>query len=305
MYNEYITIMNIIILIYSLILLCIIIYNAFKGTKNKKNIIEPFENANDNKTNNDKTNNDKTNNDKTNNDNKNIIILLGDSILKNNSYVKPGFSLEDLLIKTLEKTKDYNYELLNYAEEDGTVSDVYRQLEYIPSKYHDLGNKYNIKLFLSIGGNNILNLIKEEQILVINDSIWNSNVQDQKLLNIFDKYEHLINAIKAKFPFSNSELFLLNIYYPYGEYVNNASAKNDKTKDISANINNNKIKELYNYIKIWNNLLQDYVEKNKNNNTKLVNIIDAMKNKDDFTFVIEPSEKGGQKIANIIANQLL
>ena len=282
--------MNITILLYIIILLFIIIYNAFKGSHRDKKIVESFETV--------------INKDNIKNENKNIIILLGDSILKNNSYVQSGSSLEDLLIKTLDNSKYYNYELLNYAEEDCTISNVYRQLESIPSKYLDTGNKYNIKLILSVGGNNILNLIKEEQILVLNDSIWNSNVQDQKLLNIFDKYEHLINAIKAKFPFSNSELYLLNIYYPYNNSVkDNSNIVNDsKTKDNNTNY---KIKELYNSIKIWNNLLQDYVEKNKNKNTKIINITNVMKNKDDFTFVIEPSEKGGQKIANIIVNQLL
>lgn len=277
--------MNIVLLLYIFILLCIIIYNSLKGSIYNKNIIESFENAIDTKSNNQKKN-----------DNKKIIILLGDSILKNNSYVQSGSSLEDLLIKTLDKSKDYNYELLNYAEEDGTISDVYRQLESIPSKYLDTGNKYNIKLFLSVGGNNILNLIKEDQILVLNDSIWNSEGLEHKLLNIFDKYEHLINAIKAKFPFSNTQLYLLNIYYPYGE--NSIT----KTKDNM----NYKIKELYNSIKLWNNLLKDYVSQNKsnNNNTKLINISETVKNKDDFTFVIEPSEKGGQKIANLIASEL-
>jgi hypothetical protein len=67
---------------------------------------------------------------------------------------------------------------------------------------------------------------------------------------------------------------------------------------------NYKIKELYNSIKLWNNLLQDYVSQNKTNNTKLLNISETLKNKEDFTFVIEPSEKGGQKIANLIALEL-
>ena len=273
-----------IVLLYIFILLCIIIYNSLKGSIYNKNIIESFENAIDTKSNNQKKN-----------DNKNIIILLGDSILKNNSYVQSGSSLEDFLIKTLDKSKDYNYELLNYAEEDGTISNVYTQLESIPSKYLDTGNKYNIKIFLSVGGNNILNLIKEDQILVLNDSIWNSEGLEHKLLNIFDKYEHLINAIKAKFPFSNTQLFLLNIYYPYGD--NSIT----KTKDNM----NYKIKELYNSIKLWNNLLKDYVSQNKsNNNTKLINISEIVKNKDDFTFIIEPSKKGGQKIANLIASEL-
>ena len=279
--------MNIILLFYSFILLTIIIYNALKGSKNKNTKIESFENINNNKSNSENANKD---------NNKNIIILLGDSILKNDSYVKIGSSLEDLLTKTLEKTKDNNYELLNYAEEDGTISDVYRQLESIPSKYLDNRNKYNIKLFLSVGGNNILNLIKENNVLVLNDSIWNNEGLENKLLNIFDKYEHLINAIKAKFPFSNTQLYLLNIYYPYS----NDNSSINKTKDNM----NYKIKELYNSIKLWNKLLQDYVSQNKTNNTKLLNISEVLKNKDDFTFVIEPSEKGGQKIANLIVLEL-
>jgi len=62
----------------------------------------------------------------SNNNDKNSIVLLGDSILKNNSYVKNGQSIEDIL---REKKGDNLYCL---ALNNSTIVDVYSQIDSIP-----------------------------------------------------------------------------------------------------------------------------------------------------------------------------
>lgn len=109
------------------------------------------------------------------------IILIGDSMLKNNSYVKPGFAVDELLRKKVGPNKT----IVNYAREEAQIVDVYEQLTHI-------NDSDTNRIFLSVGGNNIIK----------NPSDVNS---------IFEKYKKLIDAIKTKLP--NSKLFLLNIYH--------------------------------------------------------------------------------------------
>jgi hypothetical protein len=110
------------------------------------------------------------------------IILLGDSMLKNNSYVKPGFAVDDLLRKQVGPNKT----IVNYAREDAEIVDVYEQLTHIVDSDTN-------RIFLSVGGNNIIKNHSSE------------------VNSIFEKYTNLIDAIKTKLP--NSKLFLLNIYH--------------------------------------------------------------------------------------------
>ena len=110
------------------------------------------------------------------------IVLLGDSMLKNNSYVKPGFAVDDLLRKKVESNKT----IVNYAHEDAQIVDIYEQLTHVDDSDTN-------RIFLSVGGNNIIKNPSSE------------------VNSIFEKYKNLIDAIKTKLP--NSKLFLLNIYH--------------------------------------------------------------------------------------------
>jgi hypothetical protein len=110
------------------------------------------------------------------------IVLLGDSMLKNNSYVKPGFAVDDLLRKQVGPNKT----IVNNAREDAQIADVYEQFTYI-------NDSDTNRIFLSVGGNNIIKTPSSE------------------VNSIFEKYTNLIDAIKTKLP--NSKLFLLNIYH--------------------------------------------------------------------------------------------
>jgi hypothetical protein len=120
-------------------------------------------------------------------------ILLGDSIIKNNSYVKNGKGIDDILS---ERTNGNSY---CYAKDDSKIVDIYSQLDSIPS---DL-NKKNTSVFLSVGGNDILKIFADKDV----------SIKDTKVLDpIFNAYKNLIKSIQTKM--NESKLILLDIYYP-------------------------------------------------------------------------------------------
>lgn len=118
--------------------------------------------------------------------NKKTIILLGDSVFNNNSYVEKGKAVNELL----QKNVDENTTIICLARNDSTINNVYQQLENVNIDLHDK----LITVFLSVGGNDIMNL------------------QKKNLDDTFEKYKTLIGAITNKLP--NVKLVLLNIYYP-------------------------------------------------------------------------------------------
>lgn len=184
------------------------------------------------------------------NNNEKVYVLLGDSIIKNNSYVKNGKGIDDILI---EKTNGNSY---CYAKNNSTVVDVYEQLDLIPSHL----NKPSTIIFLSAGGNDILRIYENKEI----------NVSDTKGLNpIFSSYKKLIKSIQTKM--NECQIVLLDIYYP-------TSIKFAQFKPI---------------LEEWNKLIYT-------NNLQVINISNILIDPTDFTLNIEPSETGGEKIANSI-----
>ena len=181
-------------------------------------------------------------------------ILLGDSILKNNSYVKNGKGIDDILN---EKT---NGNTKCYAKDESTVVDVYSQLDSIPS---DL-NKKSTTIFLSVGGNDILNNYADKEV----------SVKDTNVLGpIFNAYKTLIKSIQTKM--DESKLVLLDIYYP----------------------TNIKLSQYKPILQEWNKLITDFAS---TNNIEVINISNILIESTDFTLNIEPSESGGEKISNQI-----
>jgi lysophospholipase L1-like esterase len=118
--------------------------------------------------------------------NKKTIILLGDSVFNNNSYVEKGKAVNELL----QKNTDENTSIICLAINDSTINNVYQQLENVNI---DLNDKL-ITVFLSVGGNDIM------------------KIQEENLDDTFEKYKTLIGAITTKLP--NIKLILLNVYYP-------------------------------------------------------------------------------------------
>jgi hypothetical protein len=219
-----------------ILLLCFIIIAVSSFTHYYKYYVlrEPFENSN-NKS-------DKT------------YILLGDSILKNNSYVKNGKGIDNILN---EKTNNNTH---CYAKDESTIVDIYSQLDSIPSEMNEKSNT----IFLSVGGNDILNNYADKEV----------SVKDTKVLGpMFNAYKTLIKSIQTKM--NDSKLILLDIYYP----------------------RNIKLAQYKPILQEWNKMISDFAS---TNNLQVINISNILIESTDFTLNIEPSETGGKKIADNI-----
>jgi hypothetical protein len=193
----------------------------------------------------------------SNNNNKNSIVLLGDSILKNNSYVANGHSIEEIL----REKKGDNLHCL--ALNNSTIVDVYSQIDSIPLEL----NNENTTIFLSSGGNDIL-----LQYVDKHDSV----VSDLHVLNvIFISYKKMVKSIQTKM--NKTKIVLIDIYYP----------------------TSNQFSQYKPIVQEWNKMQEKYaLEKSYG----LLQISKRVTSSDDFTVSIEPSEKGGEKIAQSILN---
>lgn len=188
------------------------------------------------------------------------IVLMGDSILKNNSYVDKG--IDDILIER------NNGETYSYAVDNSTINDMYTQLASIPVEL----NKENTYIFLSAGGNDIIQKYVEHS---------NNNLNDkQYLTTIFAAYKKLIRSIQTKM--GRSKLILLDIYLPQSI----------------------KYRQYHDLINEWNSKIYDFAKDSHNNVFDVVRVSKVLTSKDDFTLGIEPSAKGGQKIASQIEQML-
>lgn len=189
--------------------------------------------------------------------NKNSIVLLGDSILKNNSYVKNGQSIEDIL----RENKGDNLYCL--ALNNSTIVDVYSQIDSIPLKL----NNENTTIFLSSGGNDILSQYVDKH---------DSDVSDTHVLNvIFIAYKKMVKSLRAKM--NKAKIVLIDIYYP----------------------TSNQFSQYKPIVQDWNKMLEKYA---REKSYGLIQISKSVTASDDFTLSIEPSEKGGEKIARSILN---
>ena len=183
------------------------------------------------------------------------IVLIGDSMLNNSVYVLSGQSIPDLISKDLEKTT--GKVLYNFAKDGATINDCYLQLDKIST---DLNNT-NTYIFISVGGNNILN----SRVKMV----------AKVTTNLFNQYIELIKSIKTRVP--NAHIFVLNLYYPLNTHY----------------------KSYYDTIDQWNKLLED----NTFLGYRLIQTNKLLVKEDDFTYDIEPSFKGGQKIVREIIDK--
>ena len=241
--------------LYVIMLFCFIVFMGYYNTltRNNYNILkEPFTNNKENKDINKKKGE------------KEIIILLGDSILKNNSYAKSGQSIEEIIYAQ-------NKNSYCYAVDYSLIDDIQSQLNAIPTYL----NTTDTFIFLSVGGNDILSHYEKEN----GNTNDNKNKNNNQILHrIFSSYKQVIHRIQSKM--NKSKIVLLDIYYPEP--------------------NNGKYKEYNNIIMTWNNMIYTYANNPKNNIYDVLKISNIMTEKDDFLHGIEPSTKGGEKIANAI-----
>lgn len=185
-------------------------------------------------------------------------ILLGDSILKNDAYVKDGNSIENLLIK-----HNSNINLYSFAEDNSKIIDIYGQISKIPVE----ANNPNTYVFLSAGGNDILTHYVDR----------NEDITDTSVLKpMFSSYKNLIKSIFSRIP--NAKIILLDIYYPdnlkYRQFYLIIKEWNNMIYDFVGKPCNN----IYSIIKISNQLTQsdDFsfgIEPSTNGGKKIVNLI--------------------------------
>jgi hypothetical protein len=178
------------------------------------------------------------------------VVLLGDSILKNNSYVPDGKGIDNIL-------EERSVKIQSLAVNSSKIVDVYSQINKIPI---DLNNK-STTIFLSSGGNDILSFYVDQH----------GDANDTGFLNtMMAAYKKLVKSIQTRMDLS--KIVLLDIYYP----------------------TSNQYAQYKPLLVKWNDLIANYA---RENSLGLLQISQSVTSSEDFTLGIEPSEKGGEKIA--------
>lgn len=180
--------------------------------------------------------------------NDDIIVLIGDSILNNNMYVPLGKSVADN-IKLISENN-----IIIGAKDGATIDTCYYQL-------NNIINSENYYLFISIGGNDILNHSYEK---------INKNENDE-FEKIKEKYIKFLDFVEKTYP--KTKIYLFNLYYPTDE----------------------KYKKYKNVIKQWNEMISSL-----NSKYEILRLDNLLTNSSDFTHGIEPSAIGSEKIAKLI-----
>ena len=164
-----------------------------------------------------------------------IIVLIGDSIIKNNAYSSDGRGIDDILI---ERTNNNTF---CYAKDHAKIVDIYRHIGEIPIEL----NSVKTTIFISAGGNDILSYYNENS---------NNNETTSFVKMVFSYYKKLIKNIHTKLP--NSQIILLDIYYPnsikYKQYHSIIKQWNGMIYNYATQNNNN----ITGVIKISNLLTQ-------------------------------------------------
>ncbi len=182
--------------------------------------------------------------------NNNYVILMGDSVLNNDKYVSSGKSVYDVLKTKLSK-------VVNFAKDGATINDLYEQLDKISVEL----NNTNTYIFISIGGNDILNK--------------RSKLSTAEINRLFNLYNDFLQALKIKL--GSAKINLLNVYLPVNPRYQTYKTSIEQWNQL-LQISSNKVGEMYN----------------------IVDLYGLLKSPNDFVYDIEPSEIGSDKIANII-----
>jgi hypothetical protein len=197
-----------------------------------------------------------TNNNNNNNNSQNVV-LIGDSMLNNSAFVEQGQSVADILSNQLAgKATVYNF-----AKDGATIADCYAQLDKISSNL----NNSNATIFVSCGGNNILNS--------------RGPTDSDYITNLFGQYSELLKSVNVVASSANADIYVLNLYTPTsGHYTSYHSA-----------------------IDQWNQLLDDNASSLGYTVVKTSSLLTV---DEDFTYGIEPSYKGGKKLVSKLVNSV-
>jgi hypothetical protein len=210
------------------------------------------------------------------------FIILTSSIFSLRDYFKSQESMETmsrniilmgdsvlqnkLYVKEGETVEDKlkkmnpNLNIYNFARDNATIVDVYEQLNAVPIGLND-GSSV---IFLSVGGNDFLTSYEYDN---------GDTIKTRDLEVMMNAYKKLIRSIEAKM--NKTPIILFDIYYP-------------------TNLKYKRFKPL---LEKWNKMLKDYVEKGK---YRMLNVSELLVKPEDYTLSIEPSEIGGEKIAEKI-----
>lgn len=119
-----------------------------------------------------------------------VVVLVGDSLLRNDAYVPYGESVSDWLRLDLP--------CITVAFDGATIQDVYTQIEHIPLKL----NTPDTTIVLSAGGNDFLQ----------NYTLLQSGTNDLYLQKTFEAYMVLLESLQKKF--NQTTLVVLNLFCP-------------------------------------------------------------------------------------------
>jgi hypothetical protein len=158
-----------------------------------------------------------------------------------------------------------NLNVYNYAKDNSTIVDVYDQINKIPTEL----NKESTIIFLSAGGNDILMNYEYDN---------GDTIKTRDLEVMLNAYKKLVESIQTRL--NQSKIVLLDIYYP----------------------TNIKYKQYKPVLEKWNKMLESYANKNGN---KVLKVSELLVQPEDFTLSIEPSDLGGEKIANEIVSKFV
>lgn len=185
------------------------------------------------------------------------IILIGDSIFDNELYV------DQSIVYYIHKKISREDTILFLAKDNSTIQDSLQQ--QFPHLNQEENNK-NTYLFVSVGGNDIL------QKIVYKDA---SQILPNTLNTIISDYDNFIQKLKTKM--NQSHIILLTLYYPHASYYRNFDS----------------------YIDKWNKNVKRIAKKY---HCRVLDLSTFMKNAEDFSHSIEPSDIGGEKIVDNMMN---
>jgi hypothetical protein len=192
-----------------------------------------------------------------------------EGFINNKKYILLGDSIlkNDAYVsdgKSVENLiAERNKNVNSFAVDHSKIVDVYSQINEIPIEF----DSPNTLIFLSAGGNDILSHYVDQ----------NQDRTDPSILKpMFSSYKNLIKTIQKKLP--KAKLFLLDIYYP----------------------DNLQYKQFHSIINEWNNMIYDFAKNPKNKIYGVIRISSHLTQNEDFSFGIEPSSSGGNKIADLI-----
>lgn len=211
-----------------------------------------------------------------------LLVLLGDSTIDNVNYVPNKASSIPSLLSQKGKKKKYN-DVLIMAKDNAIIQDCFQQwnqaLEQMKKNNHNSPNK--IIIVLSVGGNNLLQLLQE-------DPYTGDKLASQHIPQLLQEYDTLVKKIRqdssqhSSHDFSSFSFVICNLYFPPT------------------------LQRFHPLIEEWNEKLFAMTRTWSSNEKEVMyfHYDQVMTTVQDFTHEIEPSKEGGNKFVNALLDIL-